>query len=484
MLKILRRKFIAVSMASMGAVLALIITIMNVSNFISMRDTVSQRMDIAQAVLTGDDRMFIRTGIPDQNNDRFPPDAVRPEDNMPNGEKPEGAGQNDNGRQKGDIRPDDFGGGFGKVNMETRFDIRYFSAVFDEVGSLLSVDVSNIASIGEEGAGELVRAAYAQKRQEGRKANYFYRVIEGAYGANAPENGTKTYIFLDVTREYAAFLSYLIISVIVSAAGMLIVFLLILMLSKLVMKPVAESYEKQKRFITDASHEIKTPLAIIGANAEVLEMDIGEDNEWINSIRRQIGRLTGLTEKLVFLSKMDEMDNVLSFTVFDAGKAIAEAADSFDPVCEAKGLSLEKDIPDGIVYYGDEERVTQAASLLLDNAMKYTPSGGNVSIALFPVKEKKLPAKAAGDEKSGTVDQKRYYSQLKMVVKNDAADIEAGDHDILFERFYRADRSRNSKTGGHGIGLSVVRAIAEAHRGSAHAKSPDGKTMEFAIRLN
>ena len=81
-------------------------------------------------------------------------------------------------------------------------------------------------------------------------------------------------------------------------------------------------------------------------------------------------------------------------------------------------------------------------------------------------------------------EQKRYYSQLKLTVKNNADGIEAGDHDILFERFYRADKSRNSKTGGHGIGLSVVRAIAEAHRGSAHAKSPDGKTMEFTIRLN
>ena len=303
-------------------------------------------------------------------------------------------------------------------------------------------------------------------------------MIDGSYGTDAPADGAKTYIFLDISREFSSFLSYLIISVIVSAAGMLLVFLLILLLSKLVMKPVAESYEKQKRFITDASHEIKTPLAIIGANAEVLEMDIGEDNEWINSIRRQIGRLTGLTEKLVFLSKMDEEGSVLSFALFDAGRAVSEAADSFDPVCEARGLALEKNIPQGIIYYGDEERVTQLVSLLLDNAMKYTPSGKNVSIALSPVKEKKIPAKNAAN------DQRKYYSQLKLIVKNDADDIETGDHDILFERFYRADKSRNSKTGGHGIGLSVVRAIAEAHKGSAHAKSPDGKTMEFVIRLN
>ena len=481
MLKLLRRKFIAVSMASMGAVLALIITIMNVSNYFSMRDTVSQRMNIAQDVLK--DGGFKRDGIGNTDELIFP-GGGKPDNSRKDREWRENPESAVSGGQRGPMKPDDFGGGFGKVNMETQFDIRYFSAVFDEEGNLLSVDVSNIASIDEEGAGELAQTVSDQRRPEGSKRNYFYRVLEGSYGTDAPENGTKTYIFLDMSREYSSFLSYLIISVIVSAAGMLIVFLLILMLSKIVMKPVAESYEKQKRFITDASHEIKTPLAIIGANAEVLEMDIGEDNEWINSIRRQIGRLTGLTEKLVFLSKMDEEGSALSFMIFDVSKAVSEAADSFDAVCEAKGLTLEKDIPHGIIYYGDSERVTQMVSLLLDNAMKYTPSSGTVSIALSPVKEKKLPAKAAGDEKSGTADQKRYYNQLKIVVKNNADGIEAGDHDILFERFYRTDRSRNSKTGGHGIGLSVVRAIAEAHRGSAHAKSPDGRIMEFTIRLN
>ncbi len=470
MLKILRRKFIAVSMASMGAVLALIITIMNISNYVSMRNTASQRMNIAQSVLKGEDHMFKR-------DNAGSPDELQPPEGKLDEKRPDDAGT-------GRIRPEHFedgglfGGGFGKVNMETRFDIRYFSAVFDEGGNLLSVDVSNIASIGEEGAGELAAIAYKQKKSEARARNYLYRVIDGSYGTDAPTDGAKTYIFLDISREFSSFLSYLIISVIVSAAGMLLVFLLILLLSKLVMKPVAESYEKQKRFITDASHEIKTPLAIIGANAEVLEMDIGEDNEWINSIRRQIGRLTGLTEKLVFLSKMDEEGSALSFAPFDVSRAVSEAADSFDPVCEARGLALEKNIPQGIIYYGDEERVTQLVSLLLDNAMKYTPSGKNVSIALSPVKEKKIPAKNAAN------DQRKYYSQLKLIVKNDADDIEAGDHDVLFERFYRADKSRNSKTGGHGIGLSVVHAIAEAHKGSAHAKSPDGKTMEFVIRLN
>ena len=481
MLKTLRRKFIAVSMASMGAVLALIITIMNISNYISMRDTMSQRMNIAQSVLKGEDR-FKRDG-------EFPhPDGRRPEDFMALDQQRTNGSTTDQSRPQGSMtdqnRPEDFenggifGGGFGKVNMETRFDIRYFSAVFDEGGNLLSVDVSNIASIGEEGAGELAKAAYAQGKAEARKQNYLYRVVEGSYGTDAPAEGAKTYLFLDISREFSSFLSYLVISVIASAAGMFLVFLLILLLSKLVMKPVAESYEKQKRFITDASHEIKTPLAIIGANAEVLEMDIGEDNEWINSIRRQIGRLTGLTEKLVFLSKMDEEGSALSFAPFDVSKAVSEAADSFDPVCEAKGLTLEKNIPEGIIYYGDEERVTQVVSLLLDNAMKYTPSGKNVSIALSSMKEKKIPSKNA------SADQKKYYSQLKLTVKNNADDIEAGDHDILFERFYRADKSRNSKTGGHGIGLSVVRAIAEAHKGSAHAKSSDGQTMEFTIRLN
>ena len=228
----------------------------------------------------------------------------------------------------------------------------------------------------------------------------------------------------------------------------------------MLVKPVAESYEKQKRFITDASHEIKTPLTIIDANTEVLEMTGGE-NQWTKSTRKQIARLTSLTEKLVFLSRMDEESTQLEMTDFAISDAVIDTAEPFVSYAASRGKTLELDIAPDLTYHGNEGCIRQCVSLLLDNAVKYSTENGKLRLTFH---------------KQGRA--------LALTVWNTTDPIPVGRHDELFERFYRPDSSRNTKTGGHGIGLSVVHAIATAHKGKISAKSEDGNSLTFSILFN
>lgn len=459
MIKKLRRQFIIIAMASMGAVLALIIIVINVSNYRSMMKTIKQRMAIVWDMEDGD--MFSFPGRPgfdsdsdiEENAKSLPSSNDAENIDSESTESPAATESNMKPFRDDSKKPSE-DGFLGRMNNESRFDTRYFVVDFDSDGNYSSSDVSRIASIDSDSAKSYAASVYEKKKTSGLTDGLYYEKSEDS-------DGSVTIIFLDVSRELSSFRSYLFISILTSAVGALAVYILILVFSRRVMKPVAESYEKQKRFITDASHEIKTPLAIIGANTEVIEMESGE-NEWTKSINHQIKRLSSLVEKMVFLSKMDEEGASLQMIDFDVSAAVLETADSFDAVAESKGFHYEKNIEENLSYHGDKDRIVQLTSLLLDNSMKYCSENGTIKISL------------SKGRKKGII----------ISVYNTCESISKGNNDVLFERFYRADESRNSKTGGHGIGLSVVRAIAEAHHGEAHAFSEDGKSILFTIKLN
>lgn len=232
---------------------------------------------------------------------------------------------------------------------------------------------------------------------------YRYRVADC-------EDGTRI-IFVDCRQELESFRNTLVYSVGVSLLGFLAVFMLVLFWSKKIFKPVAESYAKQKRFITDASHEIKTRLTIIDANTEVIEMVNGE-SEWTKNTRDQVKRLTALTNQMVALSRLDE------------------------------------------------NSIRQLISILVDNAMKYAVESADISISL-----------------------KRDGRKVKFVLKNLTDGMEEGSQDILFERFYRPDSSRNSETGGSGIGLSLAKSIVESHKGRITARCDGDGYITFQVTL-
>ena len=417
MIKSLRRKFIAVTMISVVLVLALIIGIIDISSYLNIDQSAKQRMNMLIADQTGEKMM-----------------------------KPEG-------------NPTDGGEHFGNnpISAETKFEMRYFIVVLNSKGNIVEVNTDSIASIGRNLARQKAKALYEKNKTSGYDGNYKYQTTSVTVDGNVDT----MYLFLDCSRELGTFYSFLYASILVSLVGIALVFILVVISSKVIVKPVAESYEKQKRFITDASHEIKTPLAIIEANAEVIEMESGE-SEWLDSIKRQIKRLSSLTEKLVFLSKMDEESTKIEMTDVLFSELVEETAESFTAVALAQKKEFVCDIAQNLHLLGNEGMLRQMVSLLIDNAMKYSNEQGKIRIHLY--------------------ENPKNHARI-LTIYNTVEIIRPGNQDILFERFYREDESRNSKTGGHGIGLSVVKAIVLAHHGKISAQSADGTSIIFTISL-
>ena len=366
------------------------------------------------------------------------------------------------------------------ISPESQFDTRYFTVTINSKGEVENIDTSKIASVSSENA-----AGYAKKLwKSGKKGDGKSGFAESCKYLTVDEDGSTMYIFLSCQRELSTIKTYILASVGISVFGLLVVFVMIYFFSGKILKPVSESYEKQKRFITDASHEIKTPLTIIDANTEVIEMMEGE-NEWTSSTRKQIARLTSLTEKLVFLSRMDEEATKLEMLEFSLSDAILDTAEPFKAVAQTKGKKLTIDVTDGILYTGDEKTIRQLVSILLDNAIKYsgcssiscekaTQTQNNcVTTAGDPAPEIELTMRPSGKNRIITV-----WNTV-----DDTANIKKGRQDMLFERFYRTDASRNSKTGGFGIGLSAAYAIVKAHKGKITAESKDGRSIKFTIVL-
>lgn len=236
--------------------------------------------------------------------------------------------------------------------------------------------------------------------------------------------------------------------------------ILLLLLSKRIVRPVAESYEKQKQFITDAGHELKTPLTIIGADADLAEMECGE-NQWIQDIRRQTQRLTELTQDLIYLSRMEEEGLSLQSIDFPLSDVAEEMAHSFLPLAQNQGKRLEIAVQPMLSFRGDEKSIRQLCSILLDNALKYSPQEGELLFRL---------------EKQGK-------NILLSVSNTTSQPIKKEELCHLFDRFYRTDPSHNSQTGGYGLGLSIARSIVTAHKGKIRAESPQESVLTIQVTL-
>lgn len=418
MIKRLRRKLIAACMLSLAIVLLVILGGVNLMSY--------------QKVVSDADSVLVLLAA---NDGTFP--------------KPQGGLQQEPPGDPG-IKRDPFGQR--GMSPETPYESRFFSVLLSEDGQVLETDTGQIAAVDAEDAAAYAQSVVASGRSSGFWGNYRYLISR--------EDGDSQVIFLDCGRSLSSFRTTLFASVALSLVGLGAVLVLLLILSSRIVRPMAESYEKQKQFITDAGHELKTPMTIISADADLAEMECGE-NQWLADIRRQAQRLTGLTNDLIYLSRMEEEQPRLQLIEFPLSDVVEEMVQSFAAPAQSQGKELSVTIQPMLSCTGDEKAIRQLISILLDNALKYSPAGGRLAVKL---------------EKQGR--------SIALTVSNTAAQLLDRDKlPHLFDRFYRTDQSRNSQTGGYGLGLSIARSIVLAHKGKIRAESADGNSLVITVNL-
>ena len=423
MIKKLRIKFITASILSLALVLLLILGGINAMSY---RKTVADA-DAILSVLAASQERFPQKMLPGEMGSfpKEPPESKTFGDGML--------------RKRG-------------FSDETPYESRFFSVLLDEKGQVLGTDTGMIAAVDQSTAGEYARQVWSSGRSRGFLGDY--RFIRSG------EDGGVRVIFLDCGRSLSNFRAVLLASISISLLGLLAVLLLLVLFSRRIVTPVAESYEKQRRFITDAGHEIKTPLTIIGADADLLELECGE-SEWLSDIKRQVTRLTGLTNDLIYLSRMDEERPQLQRVEFSLSDVTEDVVQSFQGPIKSQEKALQMDIQPLLSFHGDEKAIRQLVSILMDNAVKYSPEGGRIAVRL-----------------------EQESRSLKLSVSNTTVHpVEKDQLNRLFDRFYRMDQSRNSSTGGYGLGMSIARSIVAVHKGKIRAECPGENVLVISVTL-
>lgn len=432
MVKTLQRKFILITMLALISALLVVVGGINSINIYQ----VNKKSEILLSMLAENGGDF-----PQQTKkDPHPQMEEKDKKTAPKEESPKEA------PQKGIL---DY-----PISEETPFETRYFTVTVadDSSDSLeMSINVSHIAAVSEEEAKKFTEELIEKEKISGYYGRYRYRKAE-------TEDGKSIYIYVDCLNDLQSIQNFAVNSMLVGGIFLVLVLILVSVFSKRAIRPVVESMEKQKQFITDAGHEIKTPIAIILANTEVIEMCEGE-SEWTRSIKNQVSRLTELVGSLLMLSKMDETRQQIEMGEVKFGKLIKEISDSFHTMLVQKNQKLELMVDEKLSVYGNEKEIRQLGTILMDNAVKYTPDGGKMRISL---KRK---------EKMAVLD---FY--------NECESLPQGDLNRLFDRFYRTDSSRSRESGGYGIGLSVAKAVVKNHKGKISVKAQE-KGILFTVKI-
>lgn len=330
-------------------------------------------------------------------------------------------------------------------NLESNYMTRFFTVHFDEQGNVISTSMDYIASIDQSEAIEYAKTVLENGDESGYIEDYRYK---------ADTSGSEiTVCFLNTIREQQFMKSLRTLTIAVAGGSLLLVFILVYFLSAKAIRPFVNNIEKQKQFITDASHELKTPLTSISTSIDIITLEHGDD-EWTDNIKKQTGRMSKLVGELVTLSKMNEAIPLPDKEYFSLSDAAWEIAFIYQPQAKAHEKEINIDIQEALTFFGEKTSVQQMLSVLLDNAIRYSD-------------EKSCIRFHVGKHKGKT----------KIEVQN-ACDFETPpDVKKMFDRFYRPDTSRSKSTGGTGIGLAIAKAVAEAHGGSITAKCLNGKSM-------
>ncbi|MCI8823082.1 MAG: GHKL domain-containing protein [Lachnospiraceae bacterium] len=334
---------------------------------------------------------------------------------------------------------------------EADFTTRFFVVHCNGEGQLMDIFHEHISSVDQEEIRQEAERILSGHREKGYWKDYRYMVRQ--------EDAGVTIIFLNVFREQRLIRSLFWVSVVTALLSFCVVLALTVFFSGRAIRPYLRNIERQKRFITDAGHELKTPLTSISTSADILEMEL-EGDEWVENIKKQTARMTRLVSDLVALSRLDEETPFPEKAEFSISDAAWETAEAFGAAAQAKGKTCMQQIEENLRFTGDRAAIQRLLSILLDNAVRYGAEGGEIRLEVF-----------------------RRHNRIYLMVSNPCDVEKIPDLNRLFDRFYRPDEARSSDAGGTGIGLSMARAIAEAHGGKITAESRDGRIIIFKVVL-
>ena len=331
-----------------------------------------------------------------------------------------------------------------KTNPDIIVQYRYFSAYVDSSNKVITMNTEHIANLSDTDV-----IFYVKKILSGNNKYGNFTTTEGqkfAYKLNLHGDESKLIVVLDTTSYIEDRADLIDTSVFIFFSNLVFFIIVFVIFSGRVMMPFMENYKNQKAFITNAGHELKTPLAIISANNELCEM-IGGENEWTKSTKEQVERMTDLINRLVVLARFEEKSNVIEKNI-NFSDIVAKSSKSFKSLAIKGGKNFESDIQNDICIMGDDGAIYELVNILIDNANKYCDKGGTIGVKLMV---------------HGIT-----FKKAKLVVSNTYKDGKNVDYSKFFDRFYREDKSHNSSVSGYGVGLSIAGNIINRHKGKIH----------------
>ena len=434
MIKKLQTKFIRIAVISLTVAMVLVVGIVNIANWISVRSELSDTLNLLA------------------ESEAFPmmPAVRTEEESAPAEEAPAEGEPAEETKTEKEQAWRRFNPSRHVRNMVS--ESSWFSGILTEDGGVNAILMDRMENLSEDDAKDLIREAAAQGKTEGMIKDYLYRVRE-------TRSGNQKVVMLSCETRLTAVRTIILISAIACAGGILLAWALVTLFSRKAIGPVIRNIEQQKQFITDASHELKTPLTVIATNMELLQMET-EDNPWVRSTLKQTATLRKLVDELVYLSRMEEERPVLEIETLDPGKLLEETAEPFVAMAEYSGRDMTVNAEKDLRMSGDRASIQRLMSTLCDNAVKYASEG--------PIR-----AEIRGEGKN-----------IVLEVSNPVEEpLSKQQCEQLFDRFYRLDKSRNKeKKSGFGIGLAIAAAIAEKHGGRISA-AMDGNRLVFTCIL-
>ena len=454
MIRTLKRRFIVAAMIAVTVLLVALLGAVNAVNaWTTSQETGRLLENLVQMEAQGRPGFREGEGPPAFPEEERPP--VKPDEEPEQGGEPtnESAEAGTEDSEAWELREEGPRRGFmmDALTENDRLSAVYFTVRVGSDGSA-AADVSRISSVTEAEAAALAERARAAGKTEGRLESF-------RYASAVNREGETVWVFLENSSRRNAVLRVAALSALAGVGGWLLMLGLVVLLAKRTIAPIAENMERQRQFVTDAGHELKTPLAIIQANTEAMELIAGE-NKWSRNIKAQTQRLTELTRNLLTLARAEELPAQGSFAPLDLSALVEKTAQMFQTPMERKQLRLEAELEPGISVRGSETQLGNLCSILLDNAVKYAAPGSALKLRL-----------KAGEK------------TCSLRLENRCERLPDCPPDRLFDRFYRGDAARTQSSGGFGIGLSAAQVITLQHRGRLEAEYPAEDRIAFTVTL-